>query len=76
MIKAYVLIESRVGYSQSLMKALSNNTSVISASHVTGPYDIIAVVEEEDLNKLHRLITDQIHHMQGILRTTTSVSVG
>jgi DNA-binding Lrp family transcriptional regulator len=48
----------------------------VSASRVTGPYDVIAVVQEEDLNKVHELITEQIHHLDGVLRTTTSVSVG
>jgi DNA-binding Lrp family transcriptional regulator len=76
MVKAYVLIEAKVGASQGLMNALNLNASVVSASRVTGPYDVIAVVQEEDLNKVHELITEQIHHLDGVLRTTTSVSVG
>ena len=76
MVKAYVLIEARVGTSTNLMNALKDNANVVSASRVTGPYDVIAVVQEEDLGKIHELITEQIHHMDGVLRTTTSVSVG
>ena len=76
MVKAYVLIEARVGTSTGLMRSLKDNASVISASRVTGPYDVIAVVEEEDLGKVHDLVTEQIHHLEGVLRTTTSVSVG
>ena len=76
MVKAYVLIEAKVGASQGLMNALNLNASVLSASRVTGPYDVIAVVQEEDLNKVHELITEHIHHLDGVLRTTTSVSVG
>ena len=76
MVKAYVLIEAKVGASQGLMQALEDNSNVISASRVTGPYDVIAVVQEEDLGKVHDLITGHIHHLDGVLRTTTSVSVG
>lgn len=76
MVKAYVLIEAKVGSSTGLMRALQQNASVLSASRVTGPYDVIAVVQEEDLGKVHDLITEHIHHMDGVLRTTTSVSVG
>ena len=76
MVKAYVLIEAKVGASQGLMNALKRNAGVVSASRVTGPYDVIAVVQEEDLNKVHELITEKIHHLDGVLRTTTSVSVG
>ncbi len=76
MIKAYVLIEAKVGSSTDLTKALQENASVVSASRVTGPYDVIAIVQEEDLGKIHDLVTEKIHHMDGVLRTTTSVSVG
>ena len=76
MVKAYVLIEAKVGASQNLLHALKDNSNVVSASRVTGPYDVIAVVQEEDLGKIHDLITGHIHHMDGVLRTTTSVSVG
>ena len=55
---------------------LQDNPSVISASRVTGPYDVIAVVQEEDLGGVHDLVTEQIHHLNGVLRTTTSVAVG
>ena len=76
MVKAYVLIEAKVGASQGLLTALKDNSSVLSASRVTGPYDVIAVVQEEDLGKIHDVITDHIHQLDGVLRTTTSVSVG
>ena len=76
MVKAYVLIEAKVGSSTRLMKTLKDNPSVVSASRVTGPYDVIAVVQEEDLGRIHDLVTEQIHHLDGVLRTTTSVAVG
>lgn len=76
MVKAYVLIEAKVGSSTGLMETLKDNPSVLSASRVTGPYDVIAVVQEEDLGRIHDLVTEQIHHLDGVLRTTTSVAVG
>lgn len=76
MVRAYVLIEAKVGTSTGLMETLKDNPSVISASRVTGPYDVIAVVQEEDLGGVHDLVTEHIHHLDGVLRTTTSVAVG
>ena len=76
MVKAYVLIEAKVGSSTRLMNALKENSSVITASRVTGPYDVIAVVQGDDLGRVHDLVTEQIHHLDGVLRTTTSVAVG
>ena len=76
MVKAYVLIETRAGSSTSLVGALQDSANVVSASRVTGPYDVIAIVQAEDLNKVHELITEHIHRMQGVQRTTTSVAIG
>ena len=76
MVKAYVLIEAKVGTSTDLMHALKENSSVVTASRVTGPYDVIAVVQEADLGKVHDLVTEEIHHLDGVMRTTTSVAVG
>ena len=76
MVKAYVLIEAKVGTSTGLMQTLRDNPSVVSASRVTGPYDVIAVVQKDDLGGVHDLVTEQIHHLDGVLRMTTSVAVG
>ncbi len=76
MVKAYVFIETRVGSSTNLIRILQNNMSVVSASRVTGPYDVIAIVQADNLNKVHKLIIEQIHQVRGVLRTTTSVAIG
>lgn len=76
MVKAYVLIEVKAGHSGDVAKTLSANDNVAVATRVTGPYDVIAEVWEEDLNALHALITERLHHLPGVIRTTTSVSVG
>ncbi len=75
MVKAYILIEMAAGHSGDLVKALKERSGVKSISRVTGPYDVIAVVEAPDLVKVHEFVTDEIHHIEGVLRTTTSVSV-
>lgn len=76
MVKAYVLIEARAGASRNLLRNLGDKQSVISASRVTGPYDVIAVVQEDGLEQVHEFVTEHIHSMQGVLRTTTMVAVG
>lgn len=76
MVKAYVLIEVSAGHSRDVVKSLESSGNVESASRVTGPYDVIAVVRGDTLNSIHEFITDNIHHLTGVVRTTTSVSVG
>lgn len=76
MVKAYVLIKMAAGHSGNLVRSLQENPRVRSISRVTGPYDVIAIIEDDDLNKVHDFVMSTIHETEGVLRTTTSVSVG
>ena len=42
---------------------------------VTGPFDIIAVVEADDLPSIGDLISDGMHSIPGIVKTVTCLSV-
>ena len=68
-MRAYVLIESAVGKANAVgegVKRLSlTDAEVVSVDAVTGPYDVIALLESEDLDKLGRAITDGIQQGGG-----------
>ena len=76
--KAYVLIETAVGKTRDVINTLSGTSGMEAVDAVTGPYDIIAVVNAADLNAVGELVTDKVHTISGVLRTVTclSVSVG
>ncbi len=42
---------------------------------VTGPFDIIAIAEAEDLPSIGDLISDGLHNIPGIVKTVTCLSV-
>lgn len=69
--KAYILIETTVGRNKDILRNLKLIKGVSSVDYVTGPYDIIAVVEAENLNDVGDLVTQAIHPVAGITRTTT-----
>ncbi len=73
--KAYILIETTVGKSRDVADALRSLQGVETVDAVTGPYDIIAIVEAPDLNAVGSLVTSQIHTISGIVRTVTCLSV-
>jgi DNA-binding Lrp family transcriptional regulator len=73
--KAFVLIETVVGRTKEVASILQQLEGVKSADSVTGPYDIIAVLEGENLNDIGLLITDKIHPVSGISRTVTCVAI-
>ena len=74
--KAFILMETAVATSRDVAGALRALPGVQSVDAVTGPYDIIAIVEGLDLNAVGDLVTGRIHTISGINRTVTCLSVG
>ena len=73
--KAFVLLETTAGKTKEVVSILKKMEGLKSVDTVTGPYDIIAVLEAEDLNKIGDLITGKIHAIEGIARTVTCLVV-
>jgi len=73
--KAFVLIETAVGKSKEVVDVIRQLKGVKSVDTVTGPYDVIAVVEGENLNDIGDLVTARIHPVAGISRTVTCLAI-
>ena len=73
--KAFVLIETAVGRNKEVAAALEQLKGVKSVDIVTGPYDIIAIMEGESLNDIGDLVTGKIHPITGISRTVTCLAI-
>lgn len=73
--KAYVLIETAVGKSREILETMKGIPGIETADAVTGPYDIVAVINADDLNAVGDLVTSRIHTISGIVRTTTCLTV-
>lgn len=78
-MRAYVLIESAVGQASQVAEGVQEiavpDTKVVSVDAVTGPFDVIALLESDDLDKLGKAITDGIQQVEGVQRTTTCLVV-
>ena len=73
--KAFVLIETAVGRTKEVTTALRQLEGVKSVDTVTGPYDVIAVIEAKSLNNIGDLVTGKIHPITGISRTVTCLAI-
>ena len=73
--KAFVLIETEVGKSKEVITSLRQLNKVKSVDMVTGPYDIIAIIEAGSLTDIGDLVTGKIHPIPGISRTVTCLAI-
>ena len=74
--RAYILIETAVGKTHDVSGAQKNLPTMKKVDTVTGPFDIIAVAEADDLPGIGDLITNGMHSVPGIVKTVTCLSVG
>ena len=74
-MKAYVLVNIRVGDTKEVVRNLRRVEGVIEANMTFGPYDAVAVVEAADLNKLGAILATAIQPIPGVMETLTCLSV-
>ena len=73
--KAFILIETVVGRNKEVVNTLKKLEGVTTVDIVTGPYDVIAIIEGETLNDIGDLVTTKIHPIAGISRTVTCLAI-
>jgi DNA-binding Lrp family transcriptional regulator len=72
--KAYVLIEAEAGQLLEVLAALRSLPGIRTADVVTGPYDLIAIIETKDQRAIGRLVMDDLQAIVGIKRTSICVA--
>ena len=73
--KAFVLIETAVGKAKEVTSILNQLEGVKSVDMVTGPYDVITIIEGVSLTDIGDLVTSKIHPIPGISRTVTCLAM-
>ena len=74
-VKAYVLIEAGPGASRDVAARAQKIEGVKTVSVVTGPHDVIAVVEATDAKTLGDLLITKLQKIKGIVSTITDVVI-
>jgi DNA-binding Lrp family transcriptional regulator len=70
-MEAYVLIQTEVGAAADASDEIGALEGVTSAEAITGPYDVIARVQTENVDALGQLVVSSIHLVGGVTRTLT-----
>jgi len=75
MVNAYSLISAEPGKTAEVFQKVKAIEGVKSAEAVAGPYDIIARIEVDSLEKLTKAIFGEIRGISGVTNTTTLIVV-
>ncbi len=71
MVSAYILIQTEVGKAGHVTEQLRGIAGVSAVDPVTGPYDIVARAEADDLDLLAKSTVMPMQEIEGITRTLT-----
>ena len=76
-VKAFVLIQTEIETARTAEVAAALNElggEIKSVDSVTGPYDIIVLIEVETMDEIDTVI-EKIHAVAGVHRTVTCVAI-
>ena len=71
MVSAYILIQTEVGKAGHVTEMVRGIEGIVFVDPVTGPYDIVARAEAQDLDLLAKGTVMPMQELDGITRTLT-----
>jgi len=74
-MRAYVLINTRIGEELQVLRTLRGAAGVMRADRTFGTYDAIAEVEATDLAAIGNLVFEAIRATPGVADTLTCLAV-
>lgn len=74
-MSAFILMKVKPSSADRVLNEAKNIEEIKEVHLVTGIYDIIAVVEVDDLKKLGEVVAEKIHCIDGVSSTITCIVV-
>jgi DNA-binding Lrp family transcriptional regulator len=72
-VQAYILIEIEIGGTDEVVSQLKAIEEATRVAVTTGVYDVVVLVEVDDLEALYDITVHRIHSIPGIKTTSTAV---
>jgi DNA-binding Lrp family transcriptional regulator len=73
--KAFTLIETVVSKNREVVSYIQRLKGIKSAESMTGPYDVIAVIEADNITEIGDIITSKLHTIDSVSRTVSCLVV-
>jgi DNA-binding Lrp family transcriptional regulator len=74
-MKAYILITTQTSQVKQALASVREISQVKAADPVTGPFDIIALIEGADMKEIGDIVVNEVQKAPGISRTLTCLVV-
>ena len=74
-VKAYILLDTSSVGTTDILSSLRAIDGVDSAEAVSGPHDIVVIVETADLKDLGDMVLTKIRTIEGVTKTITCCCV-
>ena len=74
-IAAFIFAECTAGHAIQVAREVRKIEGVTYAHAATGPYDVIALIEADNLQVMGDLVVQKIQSIPGVIRTQTNVVV-
>ncbi|KXA93876.1 hypothetical protein AKJ66_00600 [candidate division MSBL1 archaeon SCGC-AAA259E22] len=75
MVEALILINTTTGVMDKVYREVRRLEEVRKSAMVTGPYDIIALVETEVIGDIRDSLIEKIRSIDGVKKTTTNLVI-
>ena len=74
-VKAYILIDTSSVRTTDILDKLKSIDGAHSAEAVSGPHDIVVIIETADLQSLGDIVLTKIRTIEGVTKTITCCCV-
>lgn len=74
-MKAYVLIKIHTGGVPEAVRQLRTVKGVVDVNATFGPYDAVALIQGDDVNRVGRIVTWDIQAIPGVTETLTCLII-
>ncbi|MDH7481273.1 MAG: Lrp/AsnC ligand binding domain-containing protein [Armatimonadota bacterium] len=71
LVRALVLMNVQRGQVPKTAKQLADMDEVVDVYSVAGEYDLVAIIQTEEYERLAEVVTEKLQSLDTILRTTT-----
>lgn len=73
--KALMLIQTKVGVMDKVYEKVKKLAKVQRSAMITGPYDVMAIVEAENVGEITRELIENVRDIDGVKETTTNIFI-